>query len=154
MIQLNKILIPTDLSDYSHYALPYAIELARNFSAELHLLHIVEPLWGGEHSLYADFPGPVGYNLETVQETNAKLLDELAEETKEVAVQTQVLVGAPHVQIVRYARDNDIDLVVLATHGRTGLSHALIGSVAEKVVQMAPCPVLTVKHPEHEFVLP
>ena len=56
--------------------------------------------------------------------------------------------------IIRYARDHDIDLIVLATHGRSGLSHALIGSVAEKVVQMAPCPVLTVKHPEHEFVLP
>ena len=60
----------------------------------------------------------------------------------------------PHAAIVRYARVHDIDLIVLATHGRTGISHTLIGSVAEKVVQMAPCPVLTVKHPEHEFVLP
>jgi nucleotide-binding universal stress UspA family protein len=55
---------------------------------------------------------------------------------------------------VQHARDEDIDLVVVATHGRSGLKHALIGSVAEKIVQMAPCPVLTVKHPEHEFVMP
>ena len=57
----------------------------------------------------------------------------------------------PHVSIVRYAMDNSI---VLASHGRAGISHALTGSVADKVVQMAPCPVLTVKHPEHEFALP
>ncbi len=57
-------------------------------------------------------------------------------------------------EIVRYAREQDIDLIVLATHGRKGIAHALIGSVAEKIVQMSPCPVLTVKHPEHEFVMP
>lgn len=66
----------------------------------------------------------------------------------------EVLLGAPHVEIVRYARKEEMDLIVLATHGRTGLAHALIGSVAEKVVQMAPCPVLTIKHPEHEFIMP
>jgi nucleotide-binding universal stress UspA family protein len=58
------------------------------------------------------------------------------------------------VEIVRFAREWKVDVIVLATHGRTGLSHALIGSVAEKVVQMAPCPVLSIKHPEHEFVMP
>ena len=67
---------------------------------------------------------------------------------------TSLRVGSPHVQIVQHARDEDIDLVVVATHGRSGLKHALIGSVAEKIVQMPPCPALTVKHPEHEFVMP
>ena len=70
------------------------------------------------------------------------------------APSTDALVGAPHVEIVRYARQQDIDLIVQSTHGRTGLSHALIGSTAEKIVQMAPCPVMTVKNPEHEFVMP
>ena len=67
---------------------------------------------------------------------------------------TSLGVGSPHVQIVHHARDEDIDLVVVATHGRSGLKHPLIGSVAEKIVQMAPCPVPTAKHREHEFVMP
>jgi nucleotide-binding universal stress UspA family protein len=83
-----------------------------------------------------------------------KGLIKLAETIGEIDVVTSLRVGSPHVQIVQHARDEDIDLVVVATHGRSGLKHALIGSVAEKIVQMAPCPVLTVKHPEHEFVMP
>ena len=81
-------------------------------------------------------------------------LNAMAREIEGLDVHARVARGVPYVAIVRYARAHDIDLVVLATHGRTGLSHALMGSVAEKVVQMAPCPVLTVKHPEHEFELP
>ena len=154
MIRIKNILVPTDLSEYSRYALPYAVEFARSYDATLHMVHIIEPLWGASHALYAEFPGPVGDNLESLKASNAQSLEELAAEVKEVPVQTQVLVGPPHVQIVRYGRDKAIDLIVLATHGRTGLSHVLIGSVAEKVVQMAPCPVLTIKHPEHEFVMP
>ncbi|NKB70645.1 MAG: universal stress protein [Candidatus Latescibacteria bacterium] len=154
MIRLEKILVPTDLSEHARYALPYAVELARMYGAELHLVHVVEPVWGASYALYAEFPGPVADNLDQVKADQAKAVAELAAEIKDVAVQTRVLAGPPLVQIVRYARDHEIDLIVLATHGRTGLSHALIGSVAEKVVQMAPCPTLTVKHPEHEFVLP
>jgi nucleotide-binding universal stress UspA family protein len=62
--------------------------------------------------------------------------------------------GSPFLEIVRYAKDKNIDLIVLGTHGRSGLSHVLLGSVAERVVRKAPCPVLTVRHPEHEFVMP
>jgi nucleotide-binding universal stress UspA family protein len=67
---------------------------------------------------------------------------------------TTILHGPPHVQIVQFAREQDVDLIVIATHGRSGLKHVIIGSVAEKVVQMAPCPVLSMKNPEHEFVMP
>jgi nucleotide-binding universal stress UspA family protein len=118
------------------------------------MVHILEPLWGGSHALYAEFPGPAGDNLESARASSTKALGEMAAEIEEADIITNVLVGPPHVLIVRYARDNEIDLIVLATHGRTGLSHVLIGSVAEKVVQMAPCPVLTIKNPEHEFVMP
>ena len=62
--------------------------------------------------------------------------------------------GAPFLEIIRYAKENDVDLIVLGTHGRSGLAHVLLGSVAERVVRKSPCPVLTVRHPEHEFVMP
>jgi len=64
------------------------------------------------------------------------------------------VVGSPFVEIVRYARTHDIDLVIMGTHGRGPIAHMLMGSTAERVVRKAPCPVLTVKHPEHEFVMP
>ena len=69
-------------------------------------------------------------------------------------VTREVLMGHPFVEIIRYAREQDVDCIVLGTHGRSGLSHLLLGSVAERVVRKAPCPVLTVRHPEHEFVMP
>ncbi len=71
-----------------------------------------------------------------------------------VVCQTDVLVGSPYLEIVRYAEAHDIDLIVLGTHGRGAISHALMGSVAEKIVRKAPCPVLTTRESDHEFVLP
>jgi nucleotide-binding universal stress UspA family protein len=71
-----------------------------------------------------------------------------------LCVQQEVRVGTPFYEIVRYAREMKIDLIVMGTHGHTGLVHVLLGSVTEKVVRKAPCPVLTVRHPEHEFVHP
>ena len=152
MIKLKKILVPTDLSEYARHALPYAVELARAYDAELHFVHVLDtrmltPIGS------AEFPGPITTFDHSEQLANETLAT-LTAETKEVPVHTQVLISAPHVEIVRYAREQEIDLIALTTHGRTGLSHVLIGSTAEKVVQMAPCPVLTIKNPEHEFVLP
>ena len=69
-------------------------------------------------------------------------------------MQIELVTGSPFLQVVRMARKEGVDLIVMGTHGRTGLAHVLMGSVAEKVVRKAPCPVLTVKHPEHEFVMP
>ncbi len=69
-------------------------------------------------------------------------------------VMTEVQMGRPFIEIIRYAREKKIDLIVLGTHGRSGLKHVLLGSVAERVVRKAPCPVLTIRHPEHEFVMP
>ena len=63
-------------------------------------------------------------------------------------------IGHPSLEIIRYAKDHEIDIIVMGTHGRTGVGHMLMGSVAEKVVRKAPCPVLTVRHPDHEFVMP
>ena len=77
-----------------------------------------------------------------------------AAEQEKFCAQLVTLVGTPFVEIIRYAREHEIDLIVMGTHGRGLIAHVLMGSVAEKVVRKAPCPVLTVRHPEHEFVMP
>ena len=151
MIQIRRILMPTDLSDHAEYALKYPRELASSYGAALHLLHVIELNWLGT---YVDLPKEIDDALPQYQREKEIRLNAMAREIEGLDVHVKVAKGVPYVAIVRYARAQDIDLIVLATHGRTGLSHALVGSVAEKVVQMAPCPVLTVKHPEHEFVLP
>ena len=147
MINIKNILMPTDLSDYAGYALNYAREFASTYGADLHLLHVLDLHWLGSGAVIANA-------LPQYQQDKQDQLNAMKSEIEGIDVKATVATGVPHVAIVRYAREHDIDLLVLATHGRTGISHALIGSVAEKVVQMAPCPVLTVKHPEHEFVLP
>ena len=153
MIQIEKILLPTDLSKYSAYALPYAVEMAKTYNASLHLLHVVETNWLGITGS-AEFPGQTQEFIDTAVKAAEKEVEDLAESIDGVNIEASVILGTPHAEVVRYARDNNIDLIVLATHGRTGLSHVLMGSVAEKVVQMAPCPVLSIKNPEHEFVMP
>ncbi|MFT5089641.1 MAG: nucleotide-binding universal stress UspA family protein [Candidatus Latescibacterota bacterium] len=153
MIRLKKILIPTDLSEYARHVLPYAVEFARSYDAKIFLVHVVDAHWAGPVAS-AEFPGMVENQIEANKESAQTTMEQMRAELVDAEVETRVLVGAPHVEVVRFARSEDIDLITLATHGRTGLAHALIGSVAEKVVQMAPCPVLTIKHPEHEFVLP
>lgn len=153
MIQMRRVLVPLDLDEYARYALPYARELCTAFGAALHLLHVVDTQWilsaGGA------FPEAGGDLLPRLEREGRAEVERIAGQIRDgFEVCSAVRVGPPHVQIVQYARQQDIDLIVLATHGRSGLKHALIGSVAEKVVQMAPCPVLAVKHPEHEFVMP
>lgn len=152
MIKIRKILYPVDLSEYSLHALPYATELAATYKAKLYLLYVVDNYLIGMPG--AGFAGQPDDLLERVKESGESNLKNLVAQIKDAPAESAVLIGTPHVEIVRFAREEDIDLIVLATHGRKGIAHALIGSVAEKVVQMSPCPVLTIKHPEHEFVLP
>ena len=152
MTRIESILVPTDLSDYAGYALNYAREFASAYGASLHLLHVLELQWLSMVS--ADFLGTTTGALPQYQLDMQARLEAIRSEIKGIEVRVAVETGVPHVAIIRYAKDHDVDLIVLATHGRTGIAHALIGSVAEKVVQMAPCPVLTIKHPEHEFALP
>lgn len=152
MIRIKNILVPTDLSDYAAYALNYGREFASAYGARLHLLHVLDYYWATPAT--ADFPGLPGNIVLKYEKEKQDQLSALVNEIEGIDVLDAIKRGVPHVAIVRYARHHDIDLIILASHGRTGISHALIGSVAEKVVQMAPCPVLTIKHPEHEFTLP
>ena len=155
MIQLNKILVPTDFSDFSGHALRYGCEFARRFNAELHILNVVE-------DLYPIVPEPgmssvlAPNYLVDLSDSAKREIEKLppAEQSEGLTVQRAVLTGTPFLEIIRYARDHDCDLIVIGTHGRSGLVHALMGSVSEKVVRKAPCPVLAVRPNGHDFVMP
>ena len=155
MIKLQRILLPTDFSEHSAAARVYACAFAEQFGAELHLLHVIQDLAPLVPEPGAALAPPVDYLREL--ELNANAMLERAVDPSWAAGKTihrAVRQGPPYLEIIRYAQETNIDLIVLGTHGRGGLAHMLLGSVAEKVVRKAPCPVLTVRHPEHEFVEP
>jgi nucleotide-binding universal stress UspA family protein len=153
-MQIRKILVPLDFSALSKEALLWAIDLARRYDASLTLLHVYQPI---------SFALPEGYVLPTpsvladLEVSLGKSLDDARRDVEEksgMRVDTKLLQGAPFAEIVRLAREGSYDLIVLSTHGRTGIRHALLGSVAEKVVRKAQCPVLTVRPSGHEFERP
>jgi len=152
---LSKVLMTTDFSDYSRHALPYALGLARDHGAELHILHVVPT---SEMAVQFDVAGPVFEPglFEGLEESAREQLEKLVPEKLREGLKLTLAVrrGAAFVEIVRYAREQGIDLIVLATHGRTGLQHALFGGVADKVVRKAPCPVLSVRPAGHQFTMP
>ena len=155
-IIIKKILCPTDFSENSEHALKYALTLATLSQAELQLFHVVEPIMYPQST---EFFEPVLDEVELMMKMEAafqkQLEDQVAALKQEYPKTSGKLVtGNTFLEIIRVARDEDMDMIVMGTHGRTGLAHVLIGSVAERVVREAPCPVLTVKHPGHEFVKP
>ncbi len=155
MIELRRILVPTDFSKHSQNALYYAVAFAEKFGAELYLLHVVQDLALFVPDAVTVTP-PLAPPIEQLTAAVRTSLKRLSEENhlERFTVHTEVREGTPFYEIVQFARDADVDLIVMGTHGRTGLVHVLMGSVTEKVVRKAPCPVLTVRHPEHEFVHP
>lgn len=155
MITLNRILVPTDFSEYSQNALQYGCALAEKFEAELHLLHVLQDLVAMVPEPGLAFPPPGDY-MQELQKSAELALESLppAEWNYPGAVTRTTRTGPPFVEIIRYARDNDVDLLIMGTHGRGGLAHMLLGSVAEKVVRKSPCPVLTVRPDQHQFAMP
>jgi nucleotide-binding universal stress UspA family protein len=154
MIALKQVLVPTDFSEPSESAVKYARAFAEAFGATLHVLHVLE-----DPFIYA--PTSEGYVVppqfyEEIERTARDRLNKVLPDAERGKLHAKLTVqkGSPFVEIVRYAKTNDIDLIVMGTHGRGPIAHMLLGSVAEKVVRKAPCPVLTVRHPEHEFVMP
>jgi nucleotide-binding universal stress UspA family protein len=146
VIAIRTILAPTDFSAHSEEAVRYACALADRLGAELHLLHILsEFLPAGPDPLLMPVMPPEYYkeNEDRARETLDHLLD--PSWGTPISVVTAVRWGSPVEAIVSYAVDHRNDLVVIATHGRTGLSHVLLGSVAERIVREAPCPVLTIR---------
>ncbi|MBS3763689.1 MAG: universal stress protein [Candidatus Brocadiia bacterium] len=153
-IDIKKILCPVDFSDGSNLALRYAIAFAQAYHAEVEIMHVVEMPFLPSYSTEGlpDFSLPIEQIQELCEERLSKLADKF--DADGALVQRKVTLGSPFVEIIQEAKNGEFDLVVIGTHGETGLKHVLIGSTAEKVVRKAPCPVLSVKNPEHEFVMP
>ena len=153
MINLRTILVPSDFSECSEAALRYGLELARRFDARLHLLHVVQdPLtqpWAAE-----GFSAPLFEVVDRWQREAKERLRLSVPEADRGRVTVASTVAWPYAEILRYAIEHNADLIVMGTHGRAGMTHVLLGSIAEKVVRRAPCPVLTVHHPQREFVEP
>ncbi|MEB2307859.1 MAG: universal stress protein [Candidatus Brocadiaceae bacterium] len=145
MITLKKILCPIDHSECSYLALKYAISLALKDEAKLYLMHVIDiRLYDTEIYKFSPY-NITEINLDKIREDLIKSLPEGTSDVLEV--ETIVVKGVPFQEIINAATAIDADLIVIGTHGRTGLSHAVMGSVAEKVVRKAPCPVLTVRIP-------
>jgi universal stress protein A len=146
VIAIRKILAPTDFSPHAETAVRYACGLAERLGSELHLLHVLsEVVLAGPDPMFTPVMPPDYYRESEEQslETLGRSLDPSWGEPP--IVRTAVVWSTSVEGIVDYARDHEVDLVVIATHGRTGLSHVLLGSVAERIVREAPCPVLTVR---------
>jgi len=162
-MKLTRILAPTDFSKYSGFAMEWAAYLAQCMKADLLLLHVLTEEEGniveeviGEGAV-VQIPKDIRQNV--VEERQKGMIDQyemvVSREIKaSLKVEQMIRIGVPFLEIVRAAKEKDVDLIVLGTHGRTGLSHALIGSVAEKVVHHAHCPVLSIKHPQYKFISP
>src|SRR6185369_1020454 len=156
MITVKNILVATDFGEASDSALRYGRELAGQFGATLHVVNVVENFYvttfGAE--TYAAIVPEMQRELEAGAR---KRLDEALIDSDRSGPASKAVVitsGSPAYAIVDYARENGIDLIVMGTHGRGALAQLLMGSVAERVVRIASCPVLTVRNPEHEFVRP
>jgi nucleotide-binding universal stress UspA family protein len=146
---IARILVPVDFSPHSDAAVAYGARLAARLNATIQLLHVVEdPFLTGAWSAELYIPD-VGRMIDSAVINARHRLDELlpAASAHGAPVSTDVVVGAPSRAIPDYAETNGFDLILMGTHGRTGLTHALLGSVAERVLRHAPCAVLTLKGP-------
>ena len=152
--QIRNILLPTDFSEYSKKALPYALSFASRYKAKLHVLHVFEQR---VHPAFYILDKSTPFDLDQgLRDRALDALDEFVYQDLRYKVDftCEVASGKPFIEIINYAKHNEIDLIVTATHGLTGLEHMLIGSTTEHVVRKAPCPVLSIKDPEHEFIHP
>ncbi len=150
-IAIKKILAPTDFSPASENAMRYALRLGHEFGANLTFLHILEPIMPLTFEGLSMPPPPLETESSGV-EKNLKALVGTARGRGIAGAHAMFRRGLASHEIVETARELDVDLIVMATHGHTGWKHFAIGSTAERVVRAAPCPVLVIREKEHEFV--
>lgn len=150
MKKIEKILAPTDFSENSIYALGYAKYLAKSFGARLYILHVIHELLGvtNFYAPHISVEKIEGDMFKVAEDMMEKLCMENLPELNDY--EPAVVIGLPPQEIIRIAEEKGIDMIVMGTHGRTGLETAIFGNTAEKVVKKASCPVLTVRQPERE----
>jgi len=154
--QFKKIICPIDFSKPSELALVQAVKTAEQTGAELLLIAVIQPIPPSMFSdglLLAELNSLPDQSSELVQKHLATLRDNYCSAILE-RTSLHVSAGIPFVEIVRYAREVEADLIVMGSHGRTGIEHMMIGSVAERVVRKAPCSVLVVRDVKRRFVMP
>ncbi|MCA8985625.1 MAG: universal stress protein [Planctomycetaceae bacterium] len=154
MAEIKRILLATDFSECSNHAREFACQIASQFKAELHLLYVIHDMAVEvpDFGMGLAFPGYLenvtGVKRELSMKAHEKLEAELSEPwVEQLQVVHSVRFGIPATKIVEYAQEHEIDLIVIGTHGRVGIPHVLLGSVAERVIKHAPCPVTTVRLP-------
>jgi nucleotide-binding universal stress UspA family protein len=149
----KKILCPVDFSEFTDEILGYAVNIAKRFDSELHLIHVIPNL--NYFTPYESFLTPE--NLVAIERNIegevGKDFDKITKKL-DLPFKRVIKTGVTFVEIIDYIKDQEIDLVVMGTHGRSGIEHILIGSVAEKVVRKSPCPVLTVRPKDKTFKMP
>ena len=149
--EIKRVLVPIDFSDYSKNSLKYAVKLVDTFKADLFLVYVVEPV------IY-----PPDFSMGQIAipsidaEVDKRAYEELTSLAKteipaDVKCKCIIKTGKPFLEIIETAKEEDIDLIIIASHGHTGVEHILFGSTAEKVVRKAPCPVLTLRDPVKGF---
>jgi nucleotide-binding universal stress UspA family protein len=150
--RLQKILLPTDFSGCANYALPYASEIARATNATILCLHVVEPVVPAVGYTGLAEPMPIADISEQLEDSAERQMPTIAEceECTGLDVEEEIVHGDAAAEIVRVAAEREVDLIVISSHGRTGLGRIIFGSTAEAVVRHATCPVLVVKPPPQE----
>jgi nucleotide-binding universal stress UspA family protein len=155
LVELRRILLPTDFSPNSRVATKYACAQAEKFHSELHVLYVFEEYSGSTYAIGVPLPPPRSQIEQRKQEVAEALIASIEAPWRDQhSIVHATREGYPFLEIIRYAKEQTIDLIVMGTHGRTGIPHLLMGSVAENVVRKSPCPVLTVRPVGHAFVMP
>jgi universal stress protein A len=151
-INLKRILVPVDFSGPSQQALTYALRFAKEFGSEVTLFHVIEKHGAG--SGLSELPAELEYSNKQLTKTKNQLraLSASSRTPGSPTIRSVIRKGLPSHEIVEAAKDLETDLIVIATHGYTGWKHFCIGSVTERVVRAAPCPVFVVREKEHDFI--
>ena len=151
METIKKILVPIDFSDYSKKALQYTVQFAKSFNSEIFLVYVIEPMI---------YPADLSMGQMVIPQNELNLAEKAKSELEDLAkneigdalkYQIVIKTGRPFIEIIETASELDSDLIIIATHGHTGVEHLLFGSTAEKIVRKAPCPVLTLREPIKGF---
>lgn len=152
MMEIRSILLPTDFSDCANYALSYATSFARSAGASIICVHVIEPVMPTVGYTGMTEPLPMADISEQLEDSAERELPKISEceECEGLNVEEVIAHGDAASEIVRVAKERDVDLIIISTHGRTGLGRLIFGSTAESVVRHAPCPVLVVKPPHEE----